>query len=64
MSKEKREVITDRYAVYQGDSCEILPQLPDRSVDMSCYSPPFFDVFAYTGYDNDLANSVSYNEFL
>lgn len=28
----KKEVITDRYAIYNGDSCEILPDIPSNSV--------------------------------
>lgn len=64
MSKEIKQVITDRYALYHGDSIEIIPQLPAESIGMSGYSPPFYDVYTYSSYDNDLANCVSYDEFL
>ena len=63
MNKEN-QIITDKYAIYEGDCCEILPQIPDSSIHMSCYSPPFFDVYSYTGFDNDLANCMNYEEFL
>ena len=36
----KKEVITDRYAIYNGDSCEILPGIPSNSVHFEIYSPP------------------------
>lgn len=39
--------ITDQYAIYNGDSCEVLPTLPDKSVGLSVYSPPFADLYNY-----------------
>ena len=33
--------ITDRYAIYNGDSAEVLQSIPDESIGMSIYSPPF-----------------------
>ena len=35
------QVITDNYAIYNGDSAEVLQSLPDESLDMAIYSPPF-----------------------
>ena len=32
--------ITDRYALYCGDTTEIITTLPDNSVGLSVYSPP------------------------
>ena len=29
------QVITDKYALYNGDCIEVLPTLPDASVDLS-----------------------------
>ena len=33
--------VTNEYALYNGDSCEMLPTLRDASVGLSIYSPPF-----------------------
>jgi DNA modification methylase len=55
--------ITDRYAVYNGDSCEVLPTLPDGSVHLSVYSPPFCGLFHYSSSERDLSNCRSYEEF-
>ena len=30
-----------------GDSCERLAELPDESIDLSVYSPPFASLFTY-----------------
>ena len=31
------QIITDEYALYHGDSCEVLPTLPDGSIDHVIY---------------------------
>lgn len=59
----KDQVITDRYALYLGDSCEVMPTLPDGSVHLSVYSPPFGGLYHYSSSDRDLSNSRSYEEF-
>lgn len=56
-------VITDRYALYNGDSCEILPTLPDASVHLSIYSPPFMGLYHYSSSDQDLSNCRTRDEF-
>lgn len=56
--------ITDRYALYNGDSCEVLPTLPDNSVHMSVYSPPFAELYNYSSSPSDLSNCASYEQFL
>ncbi len=47
-----------------GDSCERLGELPDESVDLSVYSPPFASLFTYSPSERDLGNSASRAEFL
>jgi DNA modification methylase len=46
-----------------GDSCERLKELPENSIDLSVYSPPFADLFTYTSSDRDLGNSRDWAEF-
>ncbi len=58
------QVITDRYALYLGDCCEIMPGLPDESVKFSVYSPPFAGLYHYSSSPRDLSNSRDYPEFL
>lgn len=47
-----------------GDSCERLGELPDESIDLSIYSPPFASLFTYSPSERDLGNSASRGEFL
>jgi len=56
--------ITGRYAIYNGDCMEVLPQLPDGSVHLSVYSPPFAGLYHYSSSPRDLSNSRDYGEFL
>ena len=35
------QVITDKYAIYNGDCVEVVGSLNDGSVDFCIYSPPF-----------------------
>jgi DNA modification methylase len=47
-----------------GDSCERLAELPDNSIDLSVYSPPFASLFTYSPSVRDLGNSGDRQEFL
>jgi DNA modification methylase len=60
--------ITDRYAIYNGDSAEMLASLPDNSIGMAIYSPPFATenggaLYNYSSSPRDLSNSRTYKEF-
>src|SRR5438552_4499578 len=56
--------ITDQYAIYLGDSMEVMPTFPDGSVHLSVYSPPFAGLYQYSSSERDLSNSTGYPEFL
>lgn len=51
------------WALYNGDSAEVLPQIPDASVDLSVFSPPFSSTYTYSPSDRDLGNVSSDEEF-
>jgi DNA modification methylase len=55
--------ITDEYAAYCGDCLEVMPTLPDGSVHLSVYSPPFAGLYQYSSSERDLSNSRDYDEF-
>jgi len=61
------QVVTDRYAIYNGDCLEVMPELPDGSVHLSLYSPPFArshgGLFVYSSDERDLSNNDSYGGF-
>lgn len=57
------QVITPEYALYNGDCCEVVADLPSKSVDLSTYSPPFCGLFNYSSDDRDMSNCVTYEKF-
>lgn len=56
-------VITEDYAIYHGDCMEVMGTLPDTSVDLSVYSPPFGGLFQYSSDEADLSNCLDRDEF-
>jgi len=57
------QVISEKYALYNGDSCDVLKTLPENSIDLSIYSPPFCGLYNYSSSERDLSNCRSYEEF-
>jgi DNA modification methylase len=53
----------DGWLAMLGDSCQRLKEIPDESIDLSVYSPPFADLYTYTSSDRDLGNSRGWDEF-
>jgi len=58
------QVVTDQYAIYNGDCMAVLPTLPTNSIDLSVYSPPFAGLYNYSSSPNDFSNCTSKEEFL
>lgn len=63
MARVMDQEITDRYAAYQGDCLEVMPGIPDDSIHLSVYSPPFAGLYHYSSSDRDLSNNRNYDEF-
>ena len=50
--------VTEDYAIYNGDSTEVIKGIPDKSVDYIIYSPPFDSLYTYSNSDRDMGNSA------
>lgn len=59
----KEQKITDQYAIYNGDCIEVMGAMPDESLHLSVYSPPFGGLYHYSSDDRDLSNCKDYDEF-
>ena len=57
------QTVTENYALYNGDCCEVMTTLPDESIHLSVYSPPFCGLYNYSSSERDLSNCRSYDEF-
>ena len=54
----------ENFHMMLGDSCERMSEIPDESVDLSVYSPPFASLFTYSPSERDLGNSATRAEFI
>jgi len=57
------QLVTDDYAIYNGDCIETMREMPDDSVHISVYSPPFGGLYHYSSSERDLSNCRDYAEF-
>lgn len=47
-----------------GDCVQLIKDIPDESIGMSVFSPPFSELYVYSDQPEDMGNSKDYNEFL
>ena len=52
------------FTLHLGDCCEQIQLLPDASIHFSVFSPPFADLYTYSGLTADMGNSNNYEEFV
>lgn len=52
------------WAIHNSDCIEGMAAMPECSVDMACFSPPFGDLFVYSDSDRDLGNAGTGAAFL
>lgn len=67
MSKSEYDVIGESnewYKIKRGDSCQLITELPDESIGLSIFSPPFAELYTYSNHIEDMGNSKNYKEFL
>ena len=61
------QVITKNYALYNGDAAEVMAAMPDQSIHLSIYSPPFATssgaLYTYSSNERDLSNCDDYAQF-
>lgn len=62
-SYEFDEIKTDDYWLMKGDSCQEIKRIPDNSVDLIIFSPPFSSLFTYSNYIHDMGNNENHDEF-
>lgn len=63
MDYKENTIKGENWTAMMGDSCERLKEIPDNSIDLSVYSPPFADLFTYTSSERDLGNCRDWSEF-
>ncbi len=51
------QVVTQDYAIYQGDSCELVRAIPGDSIHFGIHSPPFEGLYKFSNFDRDISNN-------
>ena len=59
----KDSEIGKNFALFCGDSAEVLKGIPNDSIHYIIYSPPFQSLYVYSNSDRDLGNCRTPNEF-
>jgi len=54
----------ERWAIYHADCVALATEVPDNSVDLSVYSPPFSSLYIYGDSEADMGNTDNDSEFL
>lgn len=57
------EKITDSYAIYNGDCVEVSKGIPDETIDLSIFSPPFASLYTYSNSERDMGNNKENDSF-
>ena len=60
----KDQLQTEDYTIYNSDCMYVIPQIPDNSIHLSIYSPPFAGLYNYSSSENDFSNCESREQFL
>lgn len=51
------QVVTGSYAIYHGDSCELIRGIPADSIHFGIHSPPFEGLYKFSASDRDISNN-------
>lgn len=51
------QVVTNDYAIYQGDACELIRAVPGDSIHFGVHSPPFEGLYKFSNFDRDISNN-------
>lgn len=60
---DTRDVKTDKYWLMRGDCVQRIKEVPDKSVDIMVFSPPFTDLYVYSNHIEDMGNVSDYEQF-
>lgn len=53
----------DRFELHLGDCVDVMREIPDNSVGLSVFSPPFANLYVYSDALADMGNCVDHDEF-
>jgi len=57
------QMVANKYGIYNGDSVEMIKNIPDNSIHYTLFSPPFASLYTYSNSDRDMGNCKDDEEF-
>lgn len=64
MKRENKVFANEDFTLKLGDCVQLSREIPDESVDISVFSPPFASLYTYSDELEDMGNSKDYKEFI
>ena len=61
---KNKTIETEKYKLINGDCVTEIKTIPDESISLSVFSPPFADLYCYSDSIEDMGNSKDYKEFM
>jgi len=62
--KAQDEAHGDDFTLYNGDCVDLVREIPDKTIDLSIFSPPFSSLYTYSASNRDMGNCATDEEFL
>lgn len=59
----KEEITGNHFTLRLGDCVQLIKDIPDESIGLSVFSPPFAELYTYSDELEDMGNSKNYKEF-
>jgi len=63
MGSELEHTTGEGWTLYNADCVEVARSLEENSIDYSFFSPPFADLYTYSGDPRDMSNNATYGKF-
>lgn len=62
--KVKEQIHKENYSIYNGDCMDVIREMPENSIDLSVYSPPFAGLYNYSSSERDFSNCETREQFM
>lgn len=64
MTREFEQYECEQFKIQLGDCVQLIKKIPDESIGLSVFSPPFAELYTYSDELEDMGNSKDYKEFM
>lgn len=63
-AQDVESVENEHYTIKRGDCVRLISDVPNESVGLSVFSPPFAELYTYSSHVEDMGNCSDYKEFM